>query len=134
MRKKWRFAGDVSTLLGVQIPASPIYRLPKWICKSIVQFLCMHQEIKDHFNKNNEVVVNAGKGAQGIKYNGKMFCMFSKVGIMLQFPPDKVQELVEEGIGEAVSYAKNRVVISEENKGKWIELTELSLQLLKNLR
>ena len=91
----------------------------------------MHQEIKDHFNKNNEVIVNAEKGAQGIKYKGKMFCMFSKVGIMLQFPPCKVQELVEDGIGEAVSYAKNRVVILEENKDKWIELTELSLQFRK---
>ena len=91
----------------------------------------MHQAIKDHFNKNNEVIVNAGKGAQGIKYKGKMFCMFSKVGIMLQFPPNKVQELVKEGIGEDVSYAKNRVVILEENKNKWIELTELSLQFLK---
>ena len=91
----------------------------------------MHQEIKDHFNKNNEVILNVGKGAQGIKYKGKMFCMFTKVGIMLQFPPDKVQELVEEGIGEAVSITKNRVVISEENKNKWIELTELSLQFRK---
>jgi len=97
----------------------------------IGQFHYMYQEIKDHFNKNNEVIVNAGKGAQGIKYKGKMFCMFSKVGIMFQFPPDKVQELVGEGIGEAVSYAKNRVVISEENKDKWIELTELSLQFRK---
>jgi hypothetical protein len=50
------------------------------------------------------------------------------------FPPDKVHELVEEGIGEAVSYAENRVVISEKNKDKWIELTKLSLQFLKNLK
>lgn len=91
----------------------------------------MHQEIKDHFNKNNEVIVNTGKGAQGIKSKGKMFCMFSKVGIILQFTSDKVQELVDEGIGEAIAYANNRVIISEENKDKWIELTELSLQFQK---
>jgi hypothetical protein len=91
----------------------------------------MYEEIKDYFKNNSEVVVNVGKGAQGIKYKGKMFCMFTKDGLMLQFPPDKVQELVDEGVGEAVSYAKNRVVILEENKDKWIELAELSLQFRK---
>ena len=38
----------------------------------------MYQEIKEHFSKSSEVVVNVGKGAQGIKYKGKMFAMFSK--------------------------------------------------------
>ena len=108
-----------------------IVRFPKYICKTIVQFPCMYQEIKEHFNKNKEVIVNVGKGAQGIKYKGKMFCMFTKVGIMLQFPPEKVQELVKDGIGETVSYANNRVILSEENKDKWIELTERSLQFRK---
>ena len=36
----------------------------------------VYRELKDHFEKDDEVVVNSGKGAQGIKFNNKMFIIF----------------------------------------------------------
>ncbi len=43
----------------------------------------VYDEIKAHFANDEEVIVNVGKGAQGIKYGKKLFVMFYKGDLVL---------------------------------------------------
>jgi hypothetical protein len=87
----------------------------------------VYKEVKDNFTAIDNVVVNSGKGAQGIKYKGKMFCMFFRGDLMVKLDPNRVNELVSNGDGVAYPHSKDRVVISVENKEKWIEFVQESL-------
>lgn len=91
-----------------------------------------YDKIKAHFKAVDNVVVNDGRGAQGIKYNGKMFAMFYKGDLTLKFSPERVNELIESG--EALPHdpgtgkpMKDRVLIPAEKSDTWIALTEESL-------
>lgn len=92
----------------------------------------VYDDLKKHFNEDERVTVNDGKGAQGIKYNGKMFAMFYKGDLTLKFSPERVKELIESeqalphdpGTGKAM---KDRVLILADKKDSWIALTEESL-------
>ena len=53
-------------------------------------------------SKDNQVVVNSGKGAQGIKHNKKMFIMFNKGDLLIKLSPERVKELILSGDG--ISY------------------------------
>jgi hypothetical protein len=90
--------------------------------------------VKEYFANIEDVEVSGPKGAQGIKYNGKMFVMFYKGklkegkpgGIIVQLSPDKVTELISEGkvdpydpgTGKAM---KDRVLLPFGTEDKWIE-------------
>jgi TfoX/Sxy family transcriptional regulator of competence genes len=87
----------------------------------------VYKDVKEYFAAIDSVVVNSGKGAQGIKFKGKMFCMFFKGDLMVKLDPDRVNELVESGEGEAYPHSKDRVVISVENKDQWIDYVQESL-------
>ena len=54
----------------------------------------VYDEVKAYFANDNEVVVNVGKGAQGIKYGKKLFTMFYKGDLVVKLSPERVTELV----------------------------------------
>ncbi len=96
----------------------------------------VYVEVKAYFEEVEDAVVNAGKGAQGIKYNGKMFAMFYKGDLTLKFSPDRVQELIASG--QALPHdpgtgkpMKDRVLIPADKKETWIGLTEESLAYVR---
>jgi hypothetical protein len=82
--------------------------------------------VRSHFADDTEVEVTSGKGAQGIKYNKKMFAMFYKGGLIIQLSPNRVTELIasgdvqpyDPGTGKPM---KDRVLIPLEDQDKWIE-------------
>jgi len=93
----------------------------------------VYAELKTHFSEIDKVVVNAGKGAQGIKYNGKMFAMFYKGDLTLKFSPTRVLELIETGEGlphdpGTGKPMKDRVLIPATKQNSWVRLTEESLE------
>lgn len=90
-------------------------------------------EVKEHFSQVDRVTVNAGKGAQGMKYGGKMFVMFFKGQLIVQLPPARVNELIASGEGlphdpGTGKPMKNRLIIPDTEKEKWIAFCEESLR------
>ncbi|MEM1025020.1 MAG: hypothetical protein AAGD10_08325 [Myxococcota bacterium] len=85
--------------------------------------------IKAHFERVDGVVVNNGRGSQGMKVGAKMFAMFGKVGLVLTLPPARVKALIEEG--RALPFdpgtgtpMKDRILLPVESKNDWISLAE----------
>ena len=85
--------------------------------------------VKAHFEKIEDVIVNAGRGAQGLKVGKKMFAMFSKGDLLLKLPPERVEALIAAGRG--LSYdpgngkvLKNYVLVPNAKKRSWIKLCE----------
>ena len=89
--------------------------------------------IKQHFNRVENVEVNDGKGAQGIKHSGKMFAMFYKGNLTLKFSPERVLQLIKSsqalphdpGTGKPM---KDRVLVPSSKINSWIDLTQESLE------
>lgn len=86
-----------------------------------------YASVKAHFEEVDGVIVNRGRGAQGLKVGKKMFAMFFKGDLLLTLPPARVSELI--AAGDALSYdpgtgnvMKNRVLVPAAQKGSWIEL------------
>ena len=91
----------------------------------------IYEEIKEHFSKDKQVVVNSGSGAQGIKYKKKMFIMFYKGDLVIKLSPERIQEVIKIGDGEAFDPGtgkpmKDRVKILQSKKNLWISLSEES--------
>ena len=90
-----------------------------------------YAEVKAHFANVEGVVVNEGRGAQGMKVGGKMFAMFYKGELLLKFPPKRAAELIasgsalphDPGTGKPM---KDRVLIPASQKEHWITLCEES--------
>lgn len=92
--------------------------------------------IKDYFHEIEDAEVNHGKGAQGIKYRGKMFAMFYKGDLTLKFSPERVKSLIESGVAQPHDPGtgkpmKDRVLVPISNKESWIDLTLESLEYVK---
>ncbi|MBT7788255.1 MAG: hypothetical protein HN757_05185 [Calditrichaeota bacterium] len=90
-----------------------------------------YAEIKEHFSGVEEVIVNSGRGAQGMKVSTKMFAMFYKGDLVLNMPPDRVAELIAAGEGLPFDpgtgkFMKNRILIPAKMKNSWITLSEES--------
>ncbi len=92
----------------------------------------VYAEIKQAFSQIDKAEVNQGKGAQGIKYGGKMFAMFYKGDLTVKLSPQRVSELIESG--RALPHdpgtgkpMKDRVLIPASQRDTWIELAEESL-------
>lgn len=90
-----------------------------------------YAKIKDHFENQEGVTVNAGSGAQGIKANSVMFAMFFKGDLLLRLPPARVQELVALGDGRpydpGTGPMKDCVLVPYDKQSLWIPLAEESL-------
>ena len=50
--------------------------------------------VKAHFTDDPEVEVLKGRGAQGIKREGKMFVMFMKGDLVVKLPENRVKEVI----------------------------------------
>ncbi len=93
----------------------------------------VYSDLKEHFSKIEIVTVSDGKGAQGIKYAGKMFAMFYKGDLTLKFSPERVAELIDSGQGEphdpgTGTPMKDRILIPVSNGRAWIALATESLE------
>jgi hypothetical protein len=91
----------------------------------------VYKELKEYFMNDDEVVVNSGKGAQGIKHNKKMFIMFHKGNLLIKMSPDRIQELIGSGNGQAFDpgtgkVMKDRILIPRSQKDLWISFCEES--------
>lgn len=86
----------------------------------------VYAEIKAHFDKDPEVEVLKGRGAQGIKKGGKLFVMFMKGNLVVTLPEYRVKEVIETGDGEPFDPGtgkpmKNRVLIPATKSDTWIK-------------
>ncbi|MHA2003417.1 MAG: hypothetical protein ACW960_04850 [Candidatus Thorarchaeota archaeon] len=92
----------------------------------------IYTDLRDHFNTRYEsdpdVEVAQGKGAQGIKYKGKMFAMFSKGDLLLKSSEEHVQSLISEGSAEEYSVGgktmRNMGLVRADKVDSWIQLSE----------
>ncbi len=96
----------------------------------------IYEGLKKHFRDHPEVEVAEGKGAQGLKHNGKMFAMFYKGDLTVKLKPKTVQTLIEKGEGlphdpGTGSPMKDRILIPQSRSETWIEMCELSLREVK---
>jgi len=92
-----------------------------------------YQPIKDHFRNHPEVEIAEGRGAQGLKLNGKMFAMFYKGDLTVKLKPETVTRLIDEGAGlphdpGTGKPMKDRLLIPSDKRDTWIEYCELSLR------
>lgn len=97
-----------------------------------------YTEVKEHFSRIDQVTVNSGKGAQGMKYGNKMFVMFHKGQLLVQLSPERVTQLITSGEGlphdpGTGKPMKNRLIIPDSNRGKWISYCEESLKYVKSI-
>ena len=91
----------------------------------------IYKDLTDHFANDDNVVVNSGKGAQGIKFNKKMFIMFYKGELVIKLSPKRIKQLFDSGDGLPFDPGtgkpmKDRVKISRSKKNLWIGLSEES--------
>ena len=96
----------------------------------------IYAEVKKYFNTVQATEVNTGRGAQGIKYNKKMFAMFYKGDLTVKLPPQRVTEIIANGDGLAQDPGtgkamKDRVLIPQKNKELWIKYCEESLNYVQ---
>ena len=96
----------------------------------------IYDELKNHFRNNSNVVIAEGKGAQGLKHNGKMFAMFYKGDLTVKLDPENVTKLIENGQGlphdpGTGEPMKDRILVPASKKDKWIDMCELSLHDVK---
>lgn len=83
--------------------------------------------VKAHFGNVDGVIVNSGRGAQGLKVGKRMFAMFYKGDLLLVLPPERVETLINEGIGLPYDpgtgkVMRNRVLIPAAKNRFWIKL------------
>ena len=88
-------------------------------------------ELRVHFSSDKDVVVKSGRGAQGIKYNDKMFVMFYKGDLVVKLSPNRIKELINDNIGEPFDPGtgrsmKDRILLKVSKKDLWIKISEES--------
>jgi hypothetical protein len=96
----------------------------------------VYDALKEHFKRNRDVELPGAKGAQGLKYKGKMFAMFHKGELLLKFSEERTRELIkakkglphDPGTGKPM---KDRVLVPAAKKRSWIKLCEESLKFVK---
>jgi len=92
----------------------------------------IYEPVRAHFRGHPDVEIAEGKGAQGLKYNGKMFVMFYKGDITVKLTPAHVVEFIESGAGlphdPGTGKAMiDRMLVPAQLGNTWIELCEKSL-------
>ena len=95
----------------------------------------IYNELKNHFRNNLDVAIAEGRGAQGLKHQGKMFAMFYKGDLTVKLKSETVKRLIENGEGlphdpGTGKPMKDRILIPASKKDQWIDMCELSLREL----
>ena len=95
----------------------------------------IYENLKNHFRNNSQVEIAEGKGAQGIKYQGKMLAMFFKGDLSVKLKPESVKRLIENGEGQwhdpgTGKPMKDRILIPASKQDTWIKICELALSEL----
>ncbi|MBD3195468.1 MAG: hypothetical protein GF317_10460 [Candidatus Lokiarchaeota archaeon] len=98
----------------------------------------INDALRQHFSDETQVEVYKGRGAQGIKYNGKMFIMFYKGDLVIKLSPGRIKELIDSGkdlpfdpgTGKPM---EDRLLIKASNKDSWISLSEESKSYVVSL-
>ncbi|MCB1316254.1 MAG: MmcQ/YjbR family DNA-binding protein [Leptospiraceae bacterium] len=95
-----------------------------------------YSALKEHFQNVKDVDLPGSKGAQGLKYKGKMFAMFYKGDLSVKLPPERVAELIKTGKGSAHDPGtgkpmKDRLLIPASQKRIWIKMCAESLAYVK---
>jgi hypothetical protein len=93
-----------------------------------------YAELKDHFAAVEGVVVNSGRGSQGIKVGGKMVVMFYKGQLLVRLPPARATEIIDSGEGSAFdpgtgNVMPDRVLVPASRKDSWVGIAEESVRL-----
>ena len=91
----------------------------------------VYEQVKGRFQGVDDVAVNSGPGAQGMKIAGKMFVMFYKGDLVARLAPERVEEIIETaqglpfdpGTGKAMA---DRVLIPASRRKTWIAFCEES--------
>jgi hypothetical protein len=94
-----------------------------------------YAELKIHFSRDKDVIVNLGWEAQGIKYNKKKFVIFYKGDLVVKLTPDRIKELITKNIGEPFdpgtgNFMKDRILLRVTKKDHWIKISEESKNML----
>ncbi|MHA2250623.1 MAG: hypothetical protein ACXAD7_09675 [Candidatus Kariarchaeaceae archaeon] len=95
----------------------------------------VYAEIRRYFSNDPDVEVASGRGAQGIKYNKKMFIMFYKGDLLIKLSENRINEIISSGVGQPFDpgtgkIMKDRVLIPASHKEEWISLSEESKQFV----
>jgi hypothetical protein len=95
-----------------------------------------YKELLDHFVEISDVELPGLKGAQGLKYRGKMFVLFYKGDLTVKLSENRVKVLIETGEGlphdpGTGKAMKDRVLIPVEKKMSWIKFCEESLNYVR---
>lgn len=95
-----------------------------------------YKELLNHFKDHLDVDLPGEKGAQGLKYKGKMFAMFYKGDLSVKLPEKRVQQIIQSGKGDPHDPGtgkpmKDRVLIRVSKKRTWISFCEESLEAQK---
>lgn len=95
-----------------------------------------YSNLLEHFKNVPEVDLPGEKGAQGLKYKGKMFAMFYKGDLSVKLPEKRVLEVIQSGKGDPHDPGtgkpmKDRVLIRASKKKLWIKFCEESLEAQK---
>ena len=95
----------------------------------------IYNELKNHFRNNLDVAIAEGRGAQGLKHQGKMFAMFYKGDLTVKLKSETVKRLIENGEGlphdpGTGKPMKDRILIPASKQDQWIDMCELSLREL----
>jgi len=90
-----------------------------------------YAEVKAHFEGLEDVTVNSGRGAQGLKLGKRMFVMFYKGDLLVTLPAERVTELVTSGEGLPFDPGTgktlaDRVLVPASRQHDWISLCEES--------
>ena len=91
-------------------------------------------KVKEHYLKMSDVQ----KQGDSLKTSKKMFALFSKGNYVVKLPKDRVQELIESGIGLPYDpgngkIMKEWVIIPSKLSKKWISFTEEAMKFAKSL-
>jgi hypothetical protein len=95
----------------------------------------IYANLQNHFNthyaSDPDVEVAEGKGAQGIKYKGKMFAMFMKGDLLLKSSKEHIKSLISGGFVEEYSVGgktmRNMGLVRADKVDSWIQLSEDTL-------
>jgi hypothetical protein len=93
-----------------------------------------------HFYRQGEVSPperTRGFGSKGLMIGGRLFAMAPRGRLVVKLPPERVSELVAQGVGEHFDAnkgvpMKGWLVVNPEHEDRWIALAEEALAYVRS--